>query len=136
MKRRASRPVGQRSPQASFHDGVFRAQRARCLMCVAYPVDAETRAARPTAFDWLQAAHVIAKRDLMGDDKADARNGIVLCCFHHARHDHHVERVPRELLPAAAFAVGYSRSSSQSRPDSATNANAAAGSSSRGTRST
>ena len=104
MKRRASRPKGQRSPQASFHDAVFRAHGSRCLMCTAYPVGAESRAARPTDFEWLQAAHVIAKRALMGDDKADPRNGIVLCCFHHVRHDHHVERVPRELLPAAAFA--------------------------------
>lgn len=104
MKRRASRPQGQRSPQSRFHDGVFRAQGARCLMCIAFPVDAGTRAARLNDFEWLQAAHVIAKRDLMGDDKADARNGMVLCVYHHARHDHHVERVPRELLPAAAFA--------------------------------
>lgn len=104
MKRRAQRPHGQRSPQAGFHNAVFRAQGARCLMCIAFPVDAETRAARPQDFEWLQAAHVIAKRDLMGDDKADPQNGIVLCCFHHARHDAHVDRVPRELLPGSAFA--------------------------------
>ena len=106
MKRRASRPTGQRSPQSRFHDGVFRAQRARCLMCVAYPVDSATRAARAADFEWLQAAHVIAKRDLLGDDKADPQNGMVLCCFHHARHDAFVERVPRELLPPSAFAFG------------------------------
>ena len=104
MKRRASRPRHERSAQARFHDAVFRLNAARCVMCAEYPVDPETRAQRPEDFDWLQAAHVIPKRDLMGDDKADPENGLVLCCFHHARHDAWIERVPRELLPASAFA--------------------------------
>lgn len=72
-------------------------------MCREYPADREIREARPQDFEWLQAAHVIAKRGLTGADKEDSRNGMVLCVYHHGRHDHWVERVPRALLPECAF---------------------------------
>jgi hypothetical protein len=102
-KVRAQRPTGQRSPEARHHEAVFRRHPHVCVMCQEFPVDAAIHAARPQDFEWLQAAHVIPKRDLIGEDRADGRNGLILCVFHHARHDHAVEKVPRRLLPACVF---------------------------------
>lgn len=104
MRRKANRTIKGRSPQQRFHDGVFRLNAASCLMCSEYPVDAATIAERPLDFDWLQSAHVLAKRGLFGDQKSDPENGMVLCTYHHGRHDHWVERVPRALVPAQAAA--------------------------------
>lgn len=103
-RRAPTRRVQGRSPQQRFHDGVFRLNAAACLMCREYPVDEATRDARPLDFDWLQSAHVLAKRGLTGEQKSDPANGMVLCTYHHGRHDHWVERVPRVLLPAPAIA--------------------------------
>lgn len=102
MKRRAVTPRGQASSQSRFHDAVFRRYGATCLMCKHFPVDQAVREDRAKDLEWLQAAHVLPKRWLLGDEKACPDGGIVLCVYHHARHDHWVERLPRALLPAAA----------------------------------
>jgi hypothetical protein len=104
VKRRASPPRGQPSAQSRFHDAVFRRYGASCLMCEHAPVDATVRQAYAKDLEWLQAAHVLPKRWLLGADKACADGGIVLCVYHHGRHDHWVERVPRVLLPPEAVA--------------------------------
>lgn len=108
LKRRRlpRRGVG-RSPQQRFRDDLFRKRGARCVMCDAFPVDPTVVATRPMDFAVLQAAHVLPKSILSAGEKGDAYNGIVLCAFHHQRHDNWVQRVPRDLLPPGilAFAV-------------------------------
>jgi hypothetical protein len=109
VKRRASLRSNRRSPQQKFHDEVFRRRGAICLMCKHHPAPASVREARPQDFDWLQAAHILPKRDLAGDEKSAPANGLVLCVWHHNRNDRWIERVPRELLPAEAVAWAESK---------------------------
>jgi hypothetical protein len=78
-----------------------------CVMCRTGPVDAAVRAAYGAQLAEVQAHHVIPRSDLkrMGlhDYLWDERNGIGLCAYHHHRHTVWRERMPRELVPAAAY---------------------------------
>lgn len=75
-----------------------------CVMCLAVGVDRRTRTARAIDLFTLEAHHVIKQQHLRrygfgGREWLwDPRVGLCLCRYHHARHDHWVERVPRRLL--------------------------------------
>ena len=55
----------------------------------------------------IEGHHILPKQALKreghGDKLWDVRNGIGLCQLHHANHEGHSDRLPRTLLPAAAF---------------------------------
>jgi hypothetical protein len=78
-----------------------------CVMCAASPVDAATRAERWPDLSQIDAHHVISQDKLkrwgLHARLWDARNGIALCRLHHARHELAYQRVPRRLLPRAAW---------------------------------
>ena len=75
-----------------------------CAMCKAHGVPQLGVLRRPDLL-WVEGAHIIAKRFLTFEQKWDRRVGIGLCRYHHARHDHHAERVPRAVVLAAVPGV-------------------------------
>lgn len=81
--------------------------RGGCVMCAAFPLRPVELASRHSELRKLEAHHLLPKRDLKRQHHADKlwdeRNGMCLCELHHARHERYVHRVPRSLLPAAAF---------------------------------
>lgn len=81
---------------------------AGCVMCKAFPVDAATARERRMDLAIIDPHHIVPQQDLkrwgLHVLLCDPRNGIALCRLHHARHELAYQRVPRSLLPAAAFA--------------------------------
>ena len=51
----------------------------------------------------VQGAHIISQQHLkrlgLSEFLWDTRNGMLLCAWHHNRHDRYLERVPRNQLP-------------------------------------
>ena len=77
-------------------------------MCRAYPVeDPQIRVAHAVDLRTIQGHHIIEQQHLKRHGKRehlwDPRNGMGLCAYHHARHTHWRQRVPRELLPPAVY---------------------------------
>ncbi len=83
------------------------ARKAGCAMCKATPVNADVRRERGADLARIEGHHLIEKSELrrwgLLAALFDPRNMLPLCSYHHARHTLAFERVPRELLPAAAF---------------------------------
>lgn len=76
-------------------------------MCARFPPDAKTYRERHVDIDWVQGHHLIAQQWLEAWADAylwDVRLGLGVCRWHHDRHEHAVQRIPRLLVPAAAFA--------------------------------
>lgn len=78
-----------------------------CVMCARFPPDAQTYRDRHVDIDWIQGHHLIAQQWLerRGFELYlwDLRLGLGVCRWHHDRHEHAVQRIPRLLVPAAAF---------------------------------
>ncbi len=81
--------------------------RGPCVMCRASRPSKQI--ARDVGFDLrrLEGHHVLPKRQLKvcgrRDALWDARNGLCVCGWHHARHENHVQRIPRAVLPVDVF---------------------------------
>lgn len=80
--------------------------RGSCLMCRAFPVSDEIRAAHGPDLNVREGHHVIAKRHLKAHGLTgrlwDSDNGMGLCRYHHARHEKAIQRIPLALLPTRA----------------------------------
>lgn len=78
-----------------------------CVMCAAYPMSAADVRERWSELAAIEAHHIVPKQDLkrwgLHARLWDPRNGIALCRLHHARHELAYQRVPRRLLPPAAW---------------------------------
>lgn len=78
-----------------------------CVMCAAFPMSAGEVRERWGDLAAIEAHHIVPQQDLkrwgLHARLWDPRNGIALCRLHHARHELAYQRVPRALLPAAAF---------------------------------
>lgn len=76
-------------------------------MCRAFPVPTAIRAAYALDLRRIQAHHILPQHKLkqhnQHDHLWDERNGLGLCAYHHPRHTNWRQRVPRELIPAAAY---------------------------------
>jgi len=96
--------VSERERAFFWHAAVIR---GGCVMCRAFPPDAELRMARFSDFRRLEANHIIDKNFLKRHGLRahlwDERNGLCLCRYHHGRHTSRIQPVPRRLLPLAAF---------------------------------
>lgn len=82
--------------------------RGGCVMCAANPPSKELRHDRWADLACIDGHHIIGKQDLrheglLDEHEWDERNGVGLCRYHHARHEHWKERCPRELLPVIVF---------------------------------
>lgn len=81
--------------------------RQRCVMCVAAPVPADVARERALDLATIDGHHIVPKQDLKRWGLFallwDLRNGLPLCRYHHFRHESAYQRVPRRLLPAAAW---------------------------------
>ncbi len=94
--------------RAASRDWKREATRGGCVMCRAYPVtDPQIRRSYAVELRDIQGHHIIEKSALKNHGKReyiwDARNGMGLCGYHHPRHTHWRQRVPRELLPPAVY---------------------------------
>lgn len=77
-------------------------------MCRHQPVSATVREAFFNDLQRIEGHHLIEKSDLRREglsvrDRYDPRLKLDLCAYHHGRHTHHVERVPRCLYPPGVF---------------------------------
>lgn len=81
--------------------------RGGCIMCRAFPVSSELRAARLQDLRRIEGHHVLARRHLKAHGYHgrlwDTRNGLALCTYHHHRHEWGMQRVPYELVPDDAL---------------------------------
>lgn len=102
----ASSRVAHDAEQATGWHRHFASQ--QCVQCMAVPVSLRVRRERGLDLATIDGHHIIPKQDLkrwgLFARLWDWRNGIPLCRYHHARHEMAVQRVARELLPAASFA--------------------------------
>jgi hypothetical protein len=82
--------------------------RVPCVMCLAFPPPDRIVAALAGQLRIREGHHVVAQRHLkragLWGSLWDSDNAMCLCRYHHARHEHAVQRVPRHLVPAAAIA--------------------------------
>lgn len=82
--------------------------RLGCAMCRLSLVDPDVRRDRGPDLKTLEAHHITPARYLKGwghDELLwDPANGMCLCRYHHGRHETHMQRVPRHLVPDAAWA--------------------------------
>lgn len=110
MSTLARRPKARKTPEEraasiAWHRAVCR---GGCVMCRAQRPSKEVYADYGFELRHIEAHHVIAKRHLrtfgQWEHRWDERNGIALCTYHHRRHENHVQRVPRGVLPADALA--------------------------------
>jgi hypothetical protein len=83
--------------------------RRGCVMCANEQLGDDVKRGYAIQLAKLDAHHVIAKRHLKeeGLDEFsplmwDPLNGVCLCAYHHQRHEHAVQRLPRRLVPIAA----------------------------------
>lgn len=88
--------------------------RGGCVMCRHFPPPPNVRMDFGPELRRIEGHHVLAKRHLRGylqmpldEVRWDERNGIGLCVWHHQRHEHHVQRVPRWLLPDAVWSFAH-----------------------------
>jgi hypothetical protein len=94
--------------KGNWHRAVVR---GGCVMCRAFPLDDETRFQYEADVDRLEGHHLLPKRHLPEDVKWDetqvglelGSNGMCLCRYHHERHEHYAQRVPRVLLPTSVY---------------------------------
>lgn len=81
--------------------------REPCAMCRAFPPDAAARTHRAFELRRREAHHVVPaqtlRREHLDAHLYDERNGLSLCQYHHQRHENGTQRIPRAVLPAAAF---------------------------------
>lgn len=78
-----------------------------CVVCQRFPPDAQTYRERRVDIDWMQAHHLLEQQWLKRWAPAylwDVRIGLGVCRWHHGRHTDAVQRIPRLLIPPAAFA--------------------------------
>lgn len=78
-----------------------------CVVCRDTPPTHRERADYGPDFAVVEAHHVIPRRTLkrlgLWSRRYDVQNGIGLCRRHHSLHEQAVRRVPRRLLPQAAW---------------------------------
>ena len=84
--------------------------RGGCVMCRHFPPPPNVRVDFAPDIKRVEGHHILGKHQLkklyrsrFDELRWDERNGMGLCVWHHQRHEHHVERVPRWLLPAGVF---------------------------------
>lgn len=85
------------------HDWYIAVTRGGCVMCRAFPVPRELRRGRGPDLRRIQGHHILDRQHLPRGRLWDVRNGLGVCRYHHARHTHFVQRIPRALLPPAAL---------------------------------
>lgn len=81
-----------------------------CVMCANEQMSAEIKRDFAEDLARREAHHVLPKQDLKkerGITELDPRmwdpdDGVCLCRYHHPRHEHCVQRLPRRLVPPAA----------------------------------
>lgn len=90
----------------SPHDWYREVIRGGCVMCRAFPVPRELRRGRGPDLRRIEGHHILDRQHLRRGQRGlvwDVRNGLGVCSYHHARHTHYVQRIPRSLLPPAAL---------------------------------
>jgi len=102
--RQAPQSPAERRASSDWHRAVVA---GGCAMCRRFPPDPQTYRDRQIDIDWIQAHHLIEQQWLKRwapDYRWDVRIGLGVCRWHHGRHTDAVQRIPRSLIPAAAFA--------------------------------
>lgn len=81
-----------------------------CVMCRAYPVSEQVARDFAPELRRREAHHIVYRRHLKQEGlehltwELERANGVCLCEWHHSRQHRAKQRVPRQLLPAAALA--------------------------------
>lgn len=102
-------PTTDRSPHVARDSGEWyrHVTAGGCVMCAEFPVDQRTARDRAGDLDWIQGHHPIERDKLKRWGLAhliwDKRNGLGVCAYHHGRHTHAVQRIPRRLLRPETF---------------------------------